>query len=357
MTNQLTKWVIDKIKKEYREDIALLIGIKGHSTNGDDHGECFDYFVPSTRRGEELSRAFIVAGIGHDLYPRDWERLERSATLDDMTIVLANATILYARTKEDEERFLAIRDRLYRNLADPAFTYRKACERVEMTKKIFTDMCFEQKGYRVRNAAADILLHLTQAIAFLNGTFADNQIYSEAQAYDGCPESRIYACPDLTELPDHFFVYARKLLGAADADECRMLAQKLIATTIAFLEEKALQHDCADVAEPDWTEFAGWYQEMSLTWNRIRYYCDNCLVEKACVDATYLQDELIRIAQEYGVLEYNLLDSYDPDHLELLRHRADRIESEIRDIITSHGVSIDEFDTLEDFLASEKGED
>ena len=44
----LTKWVIDKIEKEYKDDVALLIGIKGHSTDGDEHGEIFDYFVPAT---------------------------------------------------------------------------------------------------------------------------------------------------------------------------------------------------------------------------------------------------------------------------------------------------------------------
>jgi len=51
-----------------------IIGIKGHSTDGDNHGECFDYFVPATKRGEELAETFIIDGVGHDLYPRSWER-------------------------------------------------------------------------------------------------------------------------------------------------------------------------------------------------------------------------------------------------------------------------------------------
>lgn len=51
----LTKWVINKIENEYKDDIALLVGIKGHSTNGDGHGECFDFFVPATERGNELA--------------------------------------------------------------------------------------------------------------------------------------------------------------------------------------------------------------------------------------------------------------------------------------------------------------
>ena len=56
----LTKWVIDKIEKEYKDDVALLIGIKGHSTDGDEHGEIFDYFVPATERGNELSETFTL---------------------------------------------------------------------------------------------------------------------------------------------------------------------------------------------------------------------------------------------------------------------------------------------------------
>ena len=59
----LTKWVIDKIEKEYKDDVALLIGIKGHSTDGDEHGEIFDYFVPATERGNELSETFIIDGV------------------------------------------------------------------------------------------------------------------------------------------------------------------------------------------------------------------------------------------------------------------------------------------------------
>ena len=67
--NKLTDWVIRKIKQEYKDDVALLIGIRGHSTNDDQHGICFDYFIPATERGNELAETFIIDGIGHDLYP------------------------------------------------------------------------------------------------------------------------------------------------------------------------------------------------------------------------------------------------------------------------------------------------
>ena len=38
--------------------------------------------------------------VGNDLYPRSWERTERTATLDDpATQCLGNAKILYARSE------------------------------------------------------------------------------------------------------------------------------------------------------------------------------------------------------------------------------------------------------------------
>ena len=101
----LTKWVINKIENEYKDDVALLIGIKGHSTDGDGHGECFDFFVPATDKSYQLSETFIIDGVGHDLYPRSWERIENSVNLNDMAILLDQATILYARSPEDAERF------------------------------------------------------------------------------------------------------------------------------------------------------------------------------------------------------------------------------------------------------------
>ena len=100
--NRLTQWVKEKIEKEYREDIALLIGVTGHATNGDGHGECFDYYVPVNERGNELAQTFIIDGVGHDLYPRSWERTERTANLEEFpTLCLAASEILYARTRDE----------------------------------------------------------------------------------------------------------------------------------------------------------------------------------------------------------------------------------------------------------------
>lgn len=349
--NSLTKWVIDKIEREYKGDIALLIGIKGHATNGDGHGECFDYFVPATERGNEIAETFIIDGIGHDLYPRSWERLEASVNLDDMPLVLDGATILYARSKEDAARFEDCKKRMAQNLANDSFVYGKALECMDKALEIYRSLIFEEKLYRVRSEADCIHEWLSKAVAFLNHTYAESPIYSENQAYNGEAESRLYDCAGMKIVPDGFFTNARKLLEAANIACLKDTVFALLKTTRSFILERKPKAEASEKSGADFQGLADWYQELSLTWRRIRYFCESGQVEKAYVDACYLQEEFLYIAQEYKIEELNLLDSFDKDNLSLLADRSKQLEKIIQDTLADHGVKINSYASVEDFLS------
>lgn len=355
----LTKWVIDKIEKEYKDDVALLIGIKGHSTNGDGHGEIFDFFVPATERGNQLSETFIIDGVGHDLYPRSWERLENSVNLNDMPLVLDGATILYYRSDDDVKRFEECKKRLHENLHNDTFVYGKALECMDKALEIYRSLIFEDKLYRVRSEADCIHEWLSRAVAYMNHTYTESPIYSESQAYNEEAESRIYSCPEMKTVPDGFFANARKLLEAQDADVLKDTIFALLKTTRCFILERkpaaqaatSADKAAANTAKVDYNELAAWYQELSLTWRRVRYFCQNNIVEKAYTDACYLQEELLYIAQEFKVEELNLLDSFDKDNLSLLADRANKLEKIIQGILADHKVKINSYSSVEDFLA------
>ena len=357
----LTKWVIDKIEKEYKDDVALLIGIKGHATDGDEHGEIFDYFVPATERGNELAETFIIDGVGHDLYPRSWVRLENSVNLNDMPIVLDNATILYSRSEEDTKRFEECRKRLQENLCNDTFVYGKALECMDKALEIYRSIIFEEKLYRVRSEADCIHEWLSRALAYLNHTYTESAIYSESQAYNKDEKSRIYSCPEMKTVPKGFFTNAQKLLESDDVEVLQKTVFDLLKSTRSFiLEHKPKVSPAGDSADGsskkeeskvDYQGLADWYQELSLTWRRLRYFCQNKMVEKAYTDACYLQEEFLYIAQEYKVEEFNLLDSYDKNNLSLLADMANKLEITIQGILAEHGVKINSYSSVEDFLA------
>ena len=153
-------------------------------------------------------------------------------------------------------------------------------------------------------------------------------------------------------VPDGFFANARKLLEAKDEDVLKDTVLALLKTTRAFiLERKPSVQTTAEVAEIDFQGLANWYQELSLTWRRIRYFCENNMVEKAYVDACYLQEEFLYIAKEYKIDELNLLDSFDKDNLSLLANRSNQLEKIIQGILAGHGIKLNSYSSVEDFLS------
>ena len=166
----LRNWAVEKIQREYPEDICLLIENSFLRLPEDAAEPAFDYFVPATERGYELGRTFIVEGIGRDLYPRSWERLEKMADLEDDNNItcLGEGILLYARSREDEERFRALQERLRRNLQDDAFCRQKALRRLAMAMEIFQTLVFQTSLAQVRKGAGYIMEFLAVGIAFAN---------------------------------------------------------------------------------------------------------------------------------------------------------------------------------------------
>ncbi len=353
--NLLTNWVINKIETEYKDDIALLIAVKGHCIDNDGHGEVFDYFIPETERGNELAQTFIIDGIGHDLYPRSWERMEKSAELEEMVIILANAEILYARSEKDADRFRALQQKLEANLHNPIFVYRKALDCLDSSMDLYHTLLFEEKSYRARSQARCIHRYLSQAVAYMNHTFTDSAIFSETQAYASSPENSIYHCPDLRLVPESFFEYARQLLSAGNPAEIKAIMYHLIRTTKEFVfKKKPVASEESPVVRGNYHELADWYQELSLTWRRIHFFCQNNMMEEAYSDACYLQEELIVIAEEFQIEELNLLDSFCADSLAGLDLRSQKLEQIIREILAKNGVGINEYSSIDEFLDANK---
>jgi len=339
-TQLLMEWAINKIKTDYPDDVALLVAVEGASVNEDGHGEPFDYFVPATERGNELAQTFIINGVGSDLYPRSWERTERTAALEDpATLCLGDAKILYARSKEDEERFEAIRQTLFHNLADPAFTYRKALENMDVAMDLYRTMLFEERVWRVRCLAGYICRYAATAVACLNGT------YWQAW-HDGLTD----AIKHWKNLPDRFAEHYKAILNAPAKEALRHAAHELISSARQFVAGYK-PADTQPLPNSDYQWLKDWYQELRTTLNRLYYFCGIGACDPAFIDACSFQYEASIIAEEFGLGEMDVLGCFDAKDLTRLAGRAAELEKGIVDVIESKGVTIRRFDTVEAFIA------
>jgi hypothetical protein len=355
--NRLTDWVIHKIKTKYSDDVALLVAVEGASVNGDGHGEAFDYFVPATDRGNQLGQTFIIGDVGNDLYPRSWERCERTANLEDWaTFCLGKGKVLYSRSKEDEERFEAIRQKLFTNLHDASFIYKRALERLDSAMDMYRTMMFEERLYKVRGLAGFIHYYLAMGVAYLNNTYI---------ADSGWNQGMLSMYAKWNKLPKRFLEYYETIIAAKTVGELRSVSHLLISSARQFIAEHRPENASLP-KPPDYKGLADWYQELRTKWNRIYYYCKTNDSDAVFLDACDLQNELSIISEEFdlfhsfkveerfGFNEMDLLGAFDAQNLEPLSKRAAELENIIVSAIEKHGVKIRRYETLDEFLSKQK---
>lgn len=340
--NELIKWAIDKIKNEYKDDVALLIGQKGAcKIPTDKQNIAFDFYVPSTKRGNNLAETFIIEDMGYDLFPMSWERLEGIANLDEkITFAFAKGVILYARTKEDEERFLNLQEKLKSNLRNKDFAYRKSLEQVNTAMDIFKTMVFDNDISHVRKSAGGIMQYLGIAIAtfngtFLGGTYGNMQFVKEVSEMDVKPSLFKEICKDI--------------VCENDINKIKTLSFNLMDTTRNFFMEnrKIL---CSDERNYNYEDLAGWYYESRYTFRRIEYYCSVKDYMSAYELGCYMQIEFDAIQGEFGLKRMDLLGSFEWDNLCEFANQSKKLEEYIVNVLKEQNIKLKVYTNLEEFL-------
>ena len=343
---KICDWVIDKIKAEYQEDVALLIGhgfdamdeVAPEDTLRNVKGE-FDYFIPETDRAYEISQSFIVNGVGYDLYPRSWNSIAAMADLNDChTSCLADANILYAKSEKEVKRFEEARKKLLENLNNAGFSYGKAMERLNISMDIYQTMIFSDKLHEIRASAGYIIDYLAQAVAFVNGKY-----------FKRGPLYQLEEMRSFSEIPPFFTEDYREIIHAVSAVDIKHLCKNIIKHTRDFL----LKHDTttAAVHKADFRGLADWYQELGHSWPKLYDACARKDITRTFVWGCTLQHELDIIQEEFELEEMSLMNAYDAKNLQKLSKRAEELERYIIETIAKNSVNIAIYQNVEDFLA------
>ncbi|MGH4119504.1 hypothetical protein [Clostridium sp.] len=339
ISGELNAWAIDKIKKEFPDDVALLIGHEHWKITPDGDEIAFNFFIPSTERGYNLSQTFIIEDIGYDLFPISWDRLEGISSLNEsITGVLADGVILYARNIEDKERFVKLQKQLQDNLKDKEFTYKKGLEKISIAMELLQNMIFEKSLSSIRKASGYVASYLSEAIACVNGTY-----------FKGGPETEIAILNKLSEVPDGFIDLYLNVVSAKTIEESKDICHKMLANTRDFFSVRKPKQE-TKVRNYNFQDLADWYQEITYWFRRIYYYCD-IKNELGCfVWGCRMQSEVDNVTEEFGLERMELMNIFDPDDLSVLRKHAEEIEQKIISAIKMHDVKIKIFKNMDEFL-------
>jgi len=336
---RLDDWAISKIEANFNDDVCLLIGHNALNLETDMSVRSFSYYIPATNKANGLARTFIINSRGYDLFPMSWERIELMADVKDYnTTCLAKGEILWARSEEDRQRFISLQERLQANLKNPAHMLERAKSWFNTVKEIYQDTLFEEKLYKVRENAGHICDLLAIAVAFTNGSYFPHGQTSQLQMLS-----------DMKKLPKDFLKLYRGIMMEEAPDTQKRLCHEIIKNTNIFLDSFIIKEK---PSEPDFSELAVWYQELCYTWQRVYHWCDAADPINAYLWCCMLQSEVEEWGLMFGIDDVDILSAFKENDLAGFRKRAEGVELTFRQAIERSGVILDEYATMEDFLAA-----
>lgn len=340
INKELTKWAINKINTEFKGEVSLLLAHDTLRLEDDKGPDALSFFIPETEHAYNLAKTFIIDGVGHDLFPISWSRMEKFAELKEYnTTCLADAEILYAKDEEVRERFVQLQNRLRENLKNHEFMYKSSLEHLNIAMQIYQNMVFENSLCQIRKASGHIIDYLAKAVADINRTYFKSSQINQMEELEA-----------MNEVPADFITLYEKVIYAKDVEGIKQLCYEIIKTTREFLKEKK-EKVVRKIPDVDFKKLADWYQELCYTWRRIYMDCEKKDVVRAFMWGCMLQYELDVVKEEFDLKEFDLLSVYRADDLMPLYNRAKELEKRIVTTIEDHGIVIDAYDNLEQFLA------
>ncbi len=343
--DRILDWVIKKVQREYSKDICLLVVYGSYLYGAEDSFSDVDfYFIPKNDRANELCRTFIIEGIGYDLFPMRWERVERLATLNEsLTPLLGNAKIVYSNTDEDRKRFEKLQGILHKNLNDPSFMHQKAVDKLFQANDAWSRLVAQSDLCNCRLFAGDIILQLADAVAYENLTYFKKGL-----------KMQFADLKTMNKLPGGFIEGYEAVIKANTIVQIQDKCGKLIALCKDFLNSdiKTAVYSSKTgklVQDPlyiDFKQLTELYGEIISTFNKVYSCCESDNHILAFISAVCLQRTL---NDEVHGIRFDILSDYDMVDLSRLSASAKSAESKLVKYITS-GAAIKRYTSVDEFL-------
>lgn len=347
---KVLEWAVAKAAGDFKDDVAIL-AVYGSYVNGtsDELSDVDFFFIPKTDRGFELSRTFIIDGVGFDLFPMKWSRIEGLAEFREPLVpLLGNSIIAFASTTEDERRFLSIKQRMEANLRDPCFMHDRASDSLQKGM-LYLRRIRQGRGIgSCRLLAGQMMLCLSDAVAYKNQTYFKKGLRSHFNDL-----SRMKALP-----PGFLDAYDR-MIGATDKAGLKASAERMARCCMAFMDSEQEVPLDAELCIPaggnqlksdaplDYDELVSFYEEAVSTFNKVWRSCDsrNPDCRSAFISGICLQRVLDEEVPQLGL---DVLESFDCRDLSgfasAVRKAEDAIVSTIEEVkpLIQYG-SVEEF--------------
>lgn len=345
INERIVNWIKNKVEKEYADDISLVL-VYGSYINGtaNDKSDVDCYYIPKTERGYQFAATFIIDGVGYDIFPMSWERVEGIADLNEfLTPLVGDVQIIYSCDEKEKERFRILQNKLKRNLLDDKYVKRIAKIRCEMASELCSAMKASHSACEIRKMAGTVIMLLADAVAIYNHDYFH---YGLKKQYENLRDNFV-------EIPAEIINGYKDVIIAANADESVNCTMKMFSDVCEYLNlqigiPKTCPKENAAVNNADASWLAELYGEIISTFNKIYVCCENKNYILAFLSAVCLQRDL----DDEAGCSFDLLGDFDYLHLDRLAEKTRKTENEFVQLIEKNGGRIKKFESVEQFEMS-----
>ena len=343
--NKIIDMVIERAKKEFPDDIAI-IGLTG-SFSTDDFHEKSDIdliIINNTDRGWEISYCFIWEDIGYDIYCTPYEpRLVASSTLESPYIsCLIDLKILYCSKPEHMDEFNMYKQRALDELAKPIgkSCLQRAKKKIDLAKQEYADVMLENEIGAVRYAAGGVLFNVINAIVDINNTYIKRGVKRYVEELSG-----------YEYLPDDFLTSYMAVIDAKTIDDLRSTSYLLLSNLVCLYNSMVMKF--IEKPVPTFENLNGTYEELWCNCrNKIITSCELNDKSYAFHSALGAQSYLDEMAIEHvGTPKYDLMQHFDSDNLQVFKSNFLKIMDNYLLEYIKVGRKVEKFDTFDELYS------
>lgn len=330
--DRLVQWLEDIVRRQYAGKVALVC-LYGSHINGTANplSDVDCYFVPKTSEGLSLARTFILDGVGYDIFPMTWERLEAIARLEtSQQPLVGDVQVLYADSPEDLMQLERVQQCLQRNLQDKAFRHKMAQQRFQRACSRLPSESNDLRESRLM--AGGLLMDVAEWLAYQRGEYYHRGLktqFSDLLRLEHLPET----------LKERYLAVLKGNTPSAIRQACMALLETVGCNRGS--PQPLVWQETPQAGQ----QLASLYEEICSTFNKI-YRCvqqnDPIL---AFLSVVCLQWELPWL---------DVLSAYHFSDLQPLEKQTRQAEEAVRRRITQTGGVLHEYDGFEAFLTAQR---
>lgn len=345
INDRVVQWILNKVTSEFADDVSLVL-IYGSYMNGTANrkSDVDCYYIPKTEHGYDMAVDFMIEGVGYDIFPIPWERVEKIADLlENMSPLVGDVKIIYHNSTSDIERFQMMQERLKRNLSNDTYVRKIAARRCEEAGRLCVMLDQNRRASEIRKIAGNMIMTLADAVA----------VYHHDYYHFGLKRQYEDLKNNFPDVPRTIIDGYRNVVEAIELEDVKKNALRLFDDVCGYLDvtfslPEVFENKNTTVNKLDAAWLASLYEEISSTFQKIYMCCESGNHILAFLSAVCLQRELDD-AKEAGSPVYDLLGDFNYKELSSLAETTHKIENDLVQLITDNNGFIKKYDSFEQF--------